>query len=53
MVELIDYLDGSGIIFVDNNLLREIYIEKETVDEIFLSFYNKFNELYEELVKLQ
>lgn len=51
MVKLVDYLDKSRIIFVDNNnLLCEFYLEKGTVDEIFLGFYNKFNELYKELV---
>ena len=50
MVKLVDYLEKSRIVFVDNNkILHEIYLEKGTVDEIFLSFYNKINQFYEEL----
>lgn len=48
MVNLIDSLKRSRIVFVDNNnSLNDFYLEKGIVDQAFLSFYNKFICYYE------
>lgn len=51
MVKLIDYLERSRIVFVDNEeFIHECYLKKGIVDDIFYSFYNEFNDLYEKQV---
>ena len=49
MVKLVDNLERSRIVFVDNNkFLHEIYLEKGIVDEIFICFYSEFSRFFKE-----
>ncbi len=52
VIKLIDNQKGSRIVFSnDNKVVYDFYLNKGTVDKVFIAFYNEFNGFYEEHVK--